>query len=373
MRYISFLLLLTTLYFKGFSQLNYKEVDDLNTLCKKEDFEAAKAFLKNKGYGIYSDNENYDHGSYFVLAEIQAKIKLGEYNNQYSTGTDLDNIYDKIEISFDEYDDYKTLEITQNLDVNSLLYISNSRKFDPLYQWLYDDWDYIKYEGFLGDSIWEKTTGNKSISEASRQYFSTKKFKDYDDFTIVFRKNDPELGERKEYHLFYTYDDYSDQVLKVAGQSYLSISTAVMLETIMDKGKNIMHVDKNIFAFPLFKDGSSYLLKIKFGNIIKTYLLDSGASDMTLDDQTQQYLKTTNELKIENKLTNREYILADGSKVQYKRVQIPTFSINNIIVKNINAVLVENGKPLLLGKSFLDSFKSWKVDNKNNMLIVEVF
>ena len=139
------------------------------------------------------------------------------------------------------------------------------------------------------------------------------------------------------------------------------------------KGKNIISGNKNIFSFPLFKSGSSYLIKIKFGNIVKTYLLDSGASDMTLDAETYQYLKGINQLKIGNNLTSREYILADGSKVEYKRVQIPTFTINNIIVNNINAVLVENGKPLLLGKSFLDSFKSWKVDNKTNTLFVETF
>ncbi len=373
MKYISALLILTGLSLNVYCQLNYSELMDVNTLSKKEDFEAVKTFLKIKGYEIYTDNENYDHGSYFVLAEIQAKIKLGEYNNEYLKGTDANIIYDKMEISFEEYDDNKELLITQNLDANSLNYISYSRKFDPLLVWENEDWDYVKEgEGFDGDSVWEKGNDNKINSEAYKEFFSSEKFRNKNSFALTFRKNDQELGEKIDYRSYYSYNDYSKEVVN-DGSSNLSISSSVVLKTIINKGKNIVDGNKNILAFPLIKSGSSYLIKIKFGKIIKTYLLDSGASDMTLDDETYQYLKTTQQLKIQNNLTSREYILADGSKVEYKRIQIPTFSINNIVVKNINVVLVENGKPLLLGKSFLDSFKSWKVDNKNNILFVEVF
>lgn len=197
MKYISFLLLLITLCLKVFSQLNYVDVDDLNTLCKKEDFEAAKTFLKNKGYDIYNDNENYDHGSYFVLAEIQAKQKISEYKNQYLKGTDLSNIYDKIEITFNEYDDIKILSIDQSLETDNLLDVSYSRKFDPLFQWLYEGWDYVKDQNLFKDSVWEKGSDGKINSNAYKKYFSSKTFEKKKDFTITFRKNDTELGEKK--------------------------------------------------------------------------------------------------------------------------------------------------------------------------------
>lgn len=372
MKYISFLLLLTISTVKAFSQLSYTELDDLNSLCNKEDFEATKTFLKIKGYEIYTDNENYDHGRYFVLAEIQAKKKISEYKSKNLKGTgfeDWNNIYDKIEITFNEYDDNKELEINQSFTTDNLLDISYSRKFGPLFQWLYQDWDYVRDENLNKDSIWEKGKDSKINSDSYKIYFSSKKFTEKDGFGVTFRKNDFELGEKKEYMFFYGHRDFSK--IGIPDMDYYDL--AVILRTIITKGQNILNANENMIAFPLLKSGSSYLIKIKFGNIIKTYLLDSGASDMTLDNDTYKYLKATHQLKIENNLTKREYSLADGSKVQYNRVQIPTFSINNIIVKNINAVLVENGKPLLLGKSFLDSFKSWKVDNKTNTLIVEVF
>jgi hypothetical protein len=280
-------------------------------------------------------------------------------------GSSSDDIFDKIEIIFNDYEDRKMLSIDQSFETNNSFDISDQKKFNPLYEWLYEDWDYIKYEGVLGDSVWRKTPDNKNNMDACRKYFATKKFKAHENFTITFRKNDLKLG-KKDYKLYYEDRDFSGGIpdLYYAG---------VILRTTLIKGENILRGNKNTFAFPLLKNGSSYLIKIKFGNIIKTYLLDSGASDMTIDDQTFQYLKSTNQLSIENNLTTREYILADGSKVEYKRLQIPTFSINDIIINNINAVLVGNGKPLLLGKSFLDNFKSWKVDNNTNTLIVETF
>ena len=110
------------------------------------------------------------------------------------------------------------------------------------------------------------------------------------------------LGEKKEYQLFYTYRNlgFKDPVL--SKDPILSISTAIILKTEIPK-ERIFLVGIKIFFFSAFKSGSSYLIKIKFGNIIKTYLLDSGASDMTLDAETYQYLKGINQLKIGNNLT----------------------------------------------------------------------
>ncbi len=233
------LLLLTISRVKAIAQLNYAEVDDLNTLCKKEDFEAVKIFLKNNGYNIYKDNENYDHGSYFVLAEIQAKIKLGERNNQYSKGTELDNIYDKIEIIFYEYNDYKRLTISQDLDyANSILYTSNVRKFGPLFQWLNEDWDFIKVANINSeqDSTWKKGYDGKINSESYHNYFSSKKFTGKNFFDVTFIKYPTELGEKKEYGLVYHYDDKPYEWDR--NKPRLSISSGIRLETEIDKGAN---------------------------------------------------------------------------------------------------------------------------------------
>jgi predicted aspartyl protease len=139
------------------------------------------------------------------------------------------------------------------------------------------------------------------------------------------------------------------------------------------KGQNVSGLNNKIVEIPLVRNGKLFSLNIQFGKKLKKYILDSGASDMSIDDETFQYLENTNQLKIENRLTDSKYQLADGSLVQFKRVRIPSFSLNDIVVKNIDATIIENGKPLLLGKSFLDSFKSWKIDNEKGILVIELF
>lgn len=373
MKYLPLLLLFTIIGLKSISQLNYFELNNLNTICKKEDFEAAKTFLKIKGYEIFKNDENYDHGNYFVIADIIARIKVGEHNNDILKELNQDNIYDKIEIKLLEFDDKKDLRIWQSLNPNRLGFISYSKKFDPLSHWLYDEWDYIREENTLKDSVWERNVEGKINSQAYKSYLTSKLFQDKNEISLHFRKGLTALGERKEYKLFYSYRNIGSQDPTLFKDQILSISTAILLNTEIQKGKNITGGNKNILSFPLFKSGSAYLMNIKFGKLTKTYILDSGASDMTLDDETFQYLKGDGQVKTINNLTSKEYVLADGSQVKFKRVQIPTLSLNDLIVNNINAVLIENGKPLLLGKSFLDSFKSWKVDNKTNTLILEIF
>jgi predicted aspartyl protease len=78
-------------------------------------------------------------------------------------------------------------------------------------------------------------------------------------------------------------------------------------------------------------------------------------------------------LKAENRLSDAKYQLADGSVVQFKRIRVPKFTIGEVIVNNVTATVVQNGKPLLLGKSFLDTFKAWKIDNEKQLLTVELF
>lgn len=392
------------------SQLSYKELTDLNTLCKKEDFEAAKTFLTNKGYVIESDKGSYDHGSYFVHAEIEATKKIGSKNNPLLRGTDYENIYDVIEIQFLEYQDEKDLTIYQSIQADHEYYMK-FRKMQPIYDWVKGNWTRVlvkdqelwkeifpeKYDSIQAEiradrqgyfiknlnnaySEWtlelgDKTGRNTIDKQLLASYLSKHEFKENENFEMNFYNMNPEYGDITRYHIQYVFDQKkeiqsystSDSVIRKYYSLNLSLNTELL------KGRNIIDINAKLIKFPLMQKGHSYILKIKFGKIIKTYILDSGASDMSIDTETFQYLNNTNQLKIENRLSDARYQLADGSIVQFKRVRIPSFSINDVTVKDIDATIVQNGKPLLLGKSFLDSFKSWKIDNVKNVLVLETF
>jgi predicted aspartyl protease len=66
------------------------------------------------------------------------------------------------------------------------------------------------------------------------------------------------------------------------------------------------------------------------------------------------------------------YKLADGTIVEYKRTLIPSLTVGGNRVSNVAASIVPDDQPLLLGKSFLDKFKSWKIDNSKGVLIIQI-
>ena len=430
-------IILTVITFTSYSQLSFSSLEDLNTLCKKEDFEAAKTFLINEGYSIEIFKTNYDHGSYFVLAEIEAKIKVGNYNSTLSKGTEYDNIYDKIKIQFYEYNEKKGLNVQQEISTNQGFNIGY-RKLQPIYKWEYENWTNVrinapalwkekfpkKYDSIQSriDSIshlfskfdslnpnpnlqvaYEIMTSrdglnkfelglhpgghiridgydyslNKIDNKLLNNYLSNHNFKEDESFKITFSNDNPKHGDLTDKFIIYSYSQSKERNYfssnrddSITSKSYyLQINIA----TRFIKSENLNRGKEKTISFPLSKKGKSYFINIKFGKILKTYILDSGASDMSIDNETFQYLSNSNQLKIENRLSDAKYQLADGSSVQFKRVRIPSFLINNVTINGVDATIVQNGKPLLLGKSFLDIFKSWKIDNKNQTLIVELF
>jgi hypothetical protein len=342
------------------SQISYNDLMDLNRICKKEDFTAVKNFLENQNMKIEEFNTNYDHGSYFVLAHIKATDESGEYPN---------NI---IQIDYNEYNDYKTLRVFQAINTNDLITLSSYRA-EPLYDWVNQKWTNVvsskprgnsyQYEeglGILGSFFWTDTTA-RQITLADLDQFLTREdlLNNKEWYKIYFLNNNPLLGELRYYELNF---------LKLVSYAF-----TLNLQTRFVKRTNITKPDNKMISIPLTKNGKLNTLNLKFGNILKTYIFDSGASDMSIDNETYQYFENSGQLKIENRLSDAEYQLADGTIVRFKRVKIPQFTINDIVIKNIESTVIENGKPLLLGKSFLDNFKSWKIDNENNKLTVELY
>lgn len=374
MKTIIFSIALSLIAVTSYSQFKYSDLEDLNTICKKEDFEAAKNFLTMNNYVIEEFKTNYDHGSYYVLCYLKAKKSMGTsevhiYNGQPSV---IDKL-EEIEIDYRENTDNKELVLTQN--------IRTDRKYEiPTFNVIDWSWKYLKWTHLLisnntgmkdtkriGDSYYSLYP----ISSASQKQIPAKDLLDFinsldlsEDRTFInadFENCNPSLGDIKDYRFEFH-----------VGLPWELIFNLSMRTTIY-KGENVTSENSKVIKFPLNKNGNTYSLNIKFGKLVKTYILDSGASDMSIDDDTYGYLDINNEIKIEDRLSDAKYQLADGSTVVFKRVRIPSFTINDVTVKKIEATRVQNGKPLLLGKSFLDSFKSWKIDNENQTLIVEMF
>ncbi|MBF0694359.1 MAG: retroviral-like aspartic protease family protein [Flavobacterium sp.] len=121
----------------------------------------------------------------------------------------------------------------------------------------------------------------------------------------------------------------------------------------------------------LDKANGIYYLNVTIGSISQKFILDSGASEILISEDFEKELIKQGIVTKVDYLTPALYRIADGSIVQCRRVILPSVTIGGFTVKNVNASVGNGQTPLLLGKSFFDKFKSWKIDNISQTLKLE--
>lgn len=118
----------------------------------------------------------------------------------------------------------------------------------------------------------------------------------------------------------------------------------------------------------LNENNGVYTLSVKFGAITKIFVLDSGASEITISNTLENELIKNGIIKKEDYLPDALYKIADGSIINQRRVVIKTLSVGNFKIKNISASIGNENTPLLLGRNFLGIFKTWSIDNQKKSL-----
>lgn len=368
----------------SFAQLTTSpgEVRDLKELVKKEDFENVSKFLKAKGFTISKFDLNYNHGSYYVICEIQCEKKLPILRSREGNFFDIEPA-EELNIEFYEREDDKELTISQN-------YLANFNDFKSYYYtWKMDmNWTYIilgnpnqaKYSRLLGGPIepdprkfgyeigdagtWGSLAKNlKKVSTDSLDLRPSYK-------ELHFRNYNPVVGPLRDYHCQMTSPWTKDKYYLLADTIY---SFRLKMKDYFPKF--VENKNKSAAKFQtisLLKSGKTYFIYITIGNKKRKYVLDSGASDVTIDESSYKQLVESGSINFKHKMADAKYQIADGSMKTYKRTLIPEFLVGDIVIENIVATIVPDGQPLLLGKSFLDNFKTWKIDNSKSELIVEI-
>lgn len=114
-----------------------------------------------------------------------------------------------------------------------------------------------------------------------------------------------------------------------------------------------------------------YHIMVTIGGITKSFVLDSGASEVLISQEYERALIANGTLRKENYLTPALYRIADGSIVQCKRVVIPKLTIAGFTISNVQASIGVGSVSLLLGKTVLDKFSSWTINNQTQTLNIE--
>jgi clan AA aspartic protease (TIGR02281 family) len=107
------------------------------------------------------------------------------------------------------------------------------------------------------------------------------------------------------------------------------------------------------------------------GAITLDFVVDSGASDVSLPADVVSTLIRTRTISPSDFVGQQTYVLADGSEVPSDVFVIKSLKVGDNVVHNVRASIASPKATLLLGQSFLGHFKSWSIDNAKHALILE--
>ena len=101
------------------------------------------------------------------------------------------------------------------------------------------------------------------------------------------------------------------------------------------------------------------------------FLVDTGASLVGLPAGVVKSLVDSGFIAQSDFLGERTFRIANGSTMQAQALRIRSLQVGNVVVENVEASVMPDNAPLLLGQSFLTRLKSWSMDTTAHTLTIE--
>jgi clan AA aspartic protease (TIGR02281 family) len=118
--------------------------------------------------------------------------------------------------------------------------------------------------------------------------------------------------------------------------------------------------------------GGTFLVPVTInGQLTLKFVIDSGASDVSIPEDVVSTLVRTGTVAKSDFLDQQSYEIADGSTVASQRFMIRSLKVGDITLTNVTAMIAPAKAGPLLGQSFLHRFKSWSLDNKRKKLVLQ--
>jgi hypothetical protein len=376
---IVFITILLTL--NAYSQFIASPTGDDNSiieLVKKEDFSSLSIVLNNEGFKATTQNYNYDGGTNRVIADLFISRNLGSIYRQLTyMGSDLSHwidVSEDISINYIDEGNCKRLKYTHTYTTDApfnflsilkycsqkpLTYVCEPKKVLDKDSMRFSGYSFAKWD----DSVIAKREEGLNESDRNKlmRIWDTQPIVDSGHHYIFYHKNifDNDLG------IIYTTNTYEVSF----GSIYQNKADAKKWYSILFSLEEIYPIDNNLINIPLTKEGNLYYFYLKVGSSSKKYLFDSGASYISISEEDYQELAQSGLIYSKPRL--KQFILADGSTVLKRCIVIPKLKIGKATLKNINAMIVKDGEPLLFGESVLNQFKSWQLNTVSNELSIE--
>jgi clan AA aspartic protease (TIGR02281 family) len=135
------------------------------------------------------------------------------------------------------------------------------------------------------------------------------------------------------------------------------------------KGKPIRPTRKGSV---LAKKGGTFVVPVTVNNTLQlAFIVDSGASDVSIPADVVLTLMRAGTITNTDFLGRRTYRLADGSVIPSTIVRIRSLRVGDQVLENVIGSVAPVAGTLLLGQSFLSRFRSWSIDNRRMVLVLE--
>jgi clan AA aspartic protease (TIGR02281 family) len=337
---LGLLILITN--FKANSQIKGTDLFEIMDLYIGEQYDVVKSKLSNLGFEIRESTPDYsnnkiDYRGNFMMMQPYECVDYSFPNKKTIT-----NSYIKFETQSDASKKYVKIEFEVRMPNAKYVY---QNKFDQLVKEI-GPADYSKIE----------TNGMSSEFKDKKNYYG----KNVEDPSSLSIFNPHSYITLK----FYTLNSFCATEYTNLEGNFLYNLAKYPVENPDDYFTNI-DLNKKLISVPVKRQGNTYSVEISIGGKNLVYIIDSGASEMFISNSTEKFLLDLGIIRNSDYLPSKTFVLADGSEKIYRRVKIPTIRIGTIKVEDVEAAITEDNSPLLLGKSFLDKFKSWKVNNAN--------
>jgi clan AA aspartic protease (TIGR02281 family) len=124
---------------------------------------------------------------------------------------------------------------------------------------------------------------------------------------------------------------------------------------------------------PMIKDVSGlYYIPVTVNNVLRiSFILDSGASDISISPDVALTLMRTGTIEQADYIGTNTYSFADGSTAESDVFNIKEINIGGVSVQNVRASISNNlDAPMLLGQSVMQRLGSYTIDNATHCLII---
>jgi aspartyl protease family protein len=125
-------------------------------------------------------------------------------------------------------------------------------------------------------------------------------------------------------------------------------------------------------TIPLESLAGVYVVPAVINGVVNgKFLVDTGASLVGLPAGVVKSLVDAGFITQADFLGERTFGIANGSTMQAQALRLKSLQVGNVVVENVEASVLPENAPPLLGQSFLSRLKAWSMDSTAHTLTIE--